>query len=100
MGREVEEAEEAKEVEETEDRRPLPPRLFFGDEMHSRIAPTTLARCDGVPIVLRYRKRPGDKQKCPGAFQGPVLFIHRPVGIGGWEIYDQACVLHHQEAGP
>jgi hypothetical protein len=39
-----------------------PPRLFFGDVMLLRIAPTTLARSSAGPIVLKYRKRPGGKK--------------------------------------
>ncbi len=49
MGREVEEAEEAKDAEETEDRRLSPAGAPFDDAMHSRIASTTLARCNGDP---------------------------------------------------
>jgi len=36
-------------------------RWFFDDVLFSRIAFTTVALCGGVPIVLKYRKRPGGK---------------------------------------
>jgi len=52
-------------------------RWFFDDVLFSRIALTTLAQWGDIPIVLRYRKRTGEKS-CASRAVRRAKWLSRP----------------------